>query len=375
MNNWNVRNFVVLATAGILLHSHASVAQIVARPKNSDKSASASTMFTKPAKNYKGWTLAQMNVRQAAPSSAQGSSTIKMDDVRKADEKEKDIDNEITDARLRAQLGSKSKWSFKSSLAYSGGSIEKPLDSVRPNYRASATVESMTTLAGNVGMNYRLGQRDNIGFGTGVTIVDPFHGDITKPAEDVRTGRDGTISRYEISTPYLDWSRGYRAFDTQMISGLSYGHATDSDSLNISRTFGVLTFTQTFLANFGTSGWNGGASVTLGKYFYSGDVTDENTLKRMEAGTYKRTDITGGLFPFLQYQFNDRYSFRTIFGYFQFSRYEGYDDNVQLQPYQSVGLGISITRDIYIYPNVQFTPKDIRADRTNVAISTNINLF
>lgn len=373
MNNWNVRNFVIVATAGIILHSHAAVAQIVARPKNSDKSTS--TMFAKPAKNYKGWTIAQMNVRSGSQSAAQGSSTIKIDDVRKADEKEKDIDNEITDARLRAQLGSKSKWSFKSSLAYSGGSIEKPLDSVRPNYRASATVESMTTLAGDVGVNYRWGQRDNIGFGTGLTIVDPFHGDITKPAEDVRNGRSGSLSRYEVSTPYLNWSRGYRAFDTQMITSVNYGHATDSDSLNISRTFGVTTLSQTVLANFGTSGWNGGASFTLGKYFYSGDVTDAATVKRMEAGTYKRTDLTYGLFPFLQFQFNDRYSFRTIFGYFQFSRYEGYDDNVQLQPYQSVGLGISITRDIYIYPNVQFTPKDIRADRTNVAISTNINLF
>ena len=130
--------------------------------------------------------------------SATNSSSASLSDLQKPDEKKSDIDDEITDARLRAQLGSKSVWSFKSSLAYSGGSIQDPLNSVRPNYRASATIESMTSLSGDVGVNYRAGERNNISFGTGVTIVDPLHGDITKPAEDVRTGRSGVLPRYEV---------------------------------------------------------------------------------------------------------------------------------------------------------------------------------
>lgn len=303
------------------------------------------------------------------------SSTLKTDDLKKADEKEKDIDSEITDARMRAQLGSKSKWSFKSSLAYSGGSVQEPLSGVRPNYRASATIESMTSLAGDVGVNFRAGERDNISFGTGITIIDPLHGDITKPAEDTRKGRSGALSRYEVSTPYIGWSRGYRAFDSQMISSFTYSHATDSDSINLSKTFGAASFSQTVLANFGKSNWNGGTSLTVGKSFYTGEITDAKLVALAQAGKYKRSELSFGLFPFLQYSFNDRYSFRTVFGYFQFSRYEGYDDNVQIEPYQSVGVGVSITRDIYIYPNVQFTPKDVRADRTNVALSANINLF
>lgn len=303
------------------------------------------------------------------------SSTVKMEDLKKADEKNKDIDSEITDARMRAQLGSKSKWSFKSSLAYSGGSIQEPLNSVRPNYRASATMEAMTSLSGDVGINYRAGERDNFSFGTGITIIDPLHGDITKPAQDERKGRDGSLARYQVSTPYLNWSRGYRAFDTQMISSMQYSHATDSDSVNIEKVFGAASFSQTFLANFGKSGWNGGTSLTISKTLYGGDVTDAKLLKRMDLGLYKRSELGFGLYPFLQYSFNDRYSFRTVFGYFQFTRYQGENDNVQIEPYQSVGTGISITRDIYLYPNVQFTPKDIRADRTNVALSANINLF
>lgn len=306
---------------------------------------------------------------------AASSSSASMSDLKKPDEKKTDIDDEITDARLRAQLGSKSVWSFKSSLAYSGGSIQDPLNSVRPNYRASATIESMTSLSGDVGVNYRAGERDNFSFGTGITIVDPLHGDITKPAEDVRTGRSGVLPRYEVSTPYLGWSRGYKAMGTQMVSSVTYAHATDSDSINLSKSLGSLTLSQTILANFGNSNWNGGASISLSKAFYTGDITDTTVLARMAAGTFKRLDLSGGVFPFLQYSFNDTYSFRTVFGYFQFARYDGFDENIQLEPYQSVGTGISITRDIYIYPNIQFTPKDVRAERTNVAISANINLF
>jgi len=287
----------------------------------------------------------------------------------------KDIDEEITDARLRAQLGSKSQWSFQSSLAYSGGSIQDPLGAVRPNYRASATIEAMTSLAGNVGVNYRAGNRDNISFGTGITVIDPLHGDITKSAQDTRTGRSGALARYEVSTPYIGWSRGYRAFDAQMVSGLTYGHATDSDSVNLTKTLGSVSFNQTILANFGASKWTGGASISLVKSFYTGDVTDAKLLARMASGSYKRLDMNVGVFPFAQYTFNDRYSFRTVFGYFQFAKYEGSDATPQMEPYQSVGVGVSITRDIYLYPNVQFTPKDIRADRTNVALSANINLF
>jgi hypothetical protein len=57
------------------------------------------------------------------------------------------------------------------------------------------------------------------------------------------------------------------------------------------------------------------------------------------------------------------------------SRYEGdFFTWIPNKVYQSAGLGISVTRDIYLYPNVQFIPEDVRSDRTNVGVSANINL-
>lgn len=291
----------------------------------------------------------------------------------------KDIDNEITNARLRAQLGAKSRWSFKSALGYSGGSLDKPFAEVRPNYRAGTNREALPALSGTVGINYRMTERDNLSLGTGLTIVNPLFGGITKPAVDSRKGPNNgkTISRYQVATPGVGWSRGYKAMGSQMISGVDYSHYTDSDSAD-ENAIGDITLSQTVLANFGDSRWSGGLSGNFSYSIYGGGLKNADMIPDYASGAYRRSDMLVGLYPFAEYSFTDAVSFRTVFGYFEFLKNKDeYNNNnrfLQREPYQSMGVGISITRDIYLYPNVQFTPKDIRSDRTNVALSTNINI-
>src|SRR3954467_3672211 len=68
---------------------------------------------------------------------AQESATkTKIEDVVPADKEsddDDDVDTMITNSAMRADSGSKSKWSIASSLNYAGGSIEKPLAEDRPN--------------------------------------------------------------------------------------------------------------------------------------------------------------------------------------------------------------------------------------------------
>ncbi|WP_374028657.1 hypothetical protein [Bdellovibrio bacteriovorus] len=302
---------------------------------------------------------------EQAQNSNANTSTVKVTDVQNKDEKKEDIDQEITNARMRSELGSKSQWSFKSSLGYSGGSIEKPFDSIRPNYRASASIESLTALSGNVGVNYRVSKGGNLSLGTGVVVMAPLEGDITKDFQDPRASRQGaTQKRSQVSNPYIDYSHGYRAMGMQMISGITYTHYTEEDATDYYNLLGNVSLSQVVLADLGDSKWQGGVSVSYDKDLTKGDFNDG-----------LRYDYGVGLFPFAEYAFNDTYSFRTVFGYFQFASYEGQNELIQLEPYQSMGVGISVTRDIYLYPNVQFTPKDLRSDRTNVALSANLNLF
>ncbi|MBO9666701.1 MAG: hypothetical protein J7501_07785 [Bdellovibrio sp.] len=302
-------------------------------------------------------------------------STSKIEDLKKPTEKKKDIDDEITDARMRATLGSKSNWSFKSALTYSGGSLQMPLETVRPAYRTSAEDERLAVLSGTVGINYRATDRDNISFGTGLSIVDPLHGDITKPAIDKTSDGGGeTTARYRVATPYVGWSRGYKVLGVQNISSATYSLVTDEQDVKKGYHSSV-SLGQTVLANFGTTKWNGGASFSLSKSLYSDTIANKAFEAALNAGTKTRSEWGFGIYPFLQYAFNDTYSFRTVFGYADFEQKQYASSAIQIEPYQSVGIGISVTRDIYLYPSVQFTPKDIRDDRTNVGIATNINLF
>jgi hypothetical protein len=302
------------------------------------------------------------------------SSTLKMDNLKKPDEKAKDIDNEITDPRLRAALGSKSRFSFKSSFIYQGGSVEEPLSRVRPNYEASAKMQDMTSLKGEIGLNARVGDRDSITLGTGIKIVDPLHGDITKPATDTRKENETTISRYQVATPSISWSRGYRAFDAQMMTHVGYRHATEEDAVNLMKAFGTFVFGHTVIGNFAAPRWTGGASFIMGRVFYTGEVTDPFLSAMVASGRVKRPEVFMALIPSVQYSMTSQYSVRSEL-FLNFARYTGYDETVQIEPSQSLGLGVSVTRDIFIYPNIQFTPKDIRSDRTNIAVSANINLF
>lgn len=304
-------------------------------------------------------------------------SQIKLEDAKPANQAEqKDIDEEITNARMRATLGSKSKWSVKTAFGYNGGSIERPALEVRPNYRAAKSPDVLTNASGTVGVNYRGIPKGSLSFGTGLVLRNPFHGDLTRSKfVDPRGGNRPTTDRLEVSTPYLSWSNGYKASGMQMATDVSYSHYTTKDATDYDfgmNAVGSFTVSQTVLADLGESSWSAGVSLIASADVYNGDLSE--TARKQG---YAQTSLDYGLYPFAEYSFNDRYSFRTVFGYFESSVYK--DDaagNVQAPvPYQSMGIGMSITRDIYLYPNLQFAPLDIRPERTNVAISANVNMF
>lgn len=304
-------------------------------------------------------------------------SSAKISDMQKSEEKQKDIDDEITNARQRAALGSKSKFSFKSALNYNGGSVNKPADKIRPAYRAANNVEVLTSIAGTIGMNYRMTESDSLSFNTGLLVRNPFHGRSTKSEfNDPRKGKENkVVQKYEVSDPSLAWSRAYKAGSLQMVTSSDFTYSTNSDSVNTFKQVGSLSLSQTIIGEVGTS-LSLGASIGVDTYFHRAKLDADVAAKG-----YQQELLTFGIYPFLEYAFNDTFQFRTVFGYFANTYYKdvpGGQDKGRVEadtPYQSMGLGIVVTRDIYLYPNIQFTPLDIRGDRTNVALSTNINLF
>ncbi len=285
---------------------------------------------------------------------------------------EGDIDDEITNARMRSTLGSKSKWSFKSSLSYQGSSIEKPFDTTKLSIQGAQFGKSMTYLGGNVGVNYRLSKAESLSFGTGVMVNAPLEGDIWDDFDDPRSSNGGKMKRFEASSPYLTYSNAYNYKGIQMISSVGYTHYTTKDATSENsgqNLLGNINVDQTILGQVLVEGLEIGAS------FYA----DYNIFKGSgynPALAGERYQYMVAIYPFLEYAFNDTFSFRTVFGYFQFYNMDGASKELdQADPYQSMGIGISVTRDIYLYPNIQFNPQNIRSELTNVGLSMNLNLF
>lgn len=265
-----------------------------------------------------------------------------------------DIDQQITNAQLRAKSGSKSKVSIKTSFTYTGGSLVKPASEDRPEIFVSDAVEVKTKLSGNIGVKMKVSEQNSLSFGTGVGILTPFHGSAS-------TVNDR--SQYE--NPYLGYTHLERSGDWQMMSDISWTHYT-ARYAKMAKLNDSFTVSQTVLRELGRSGWNGSLSLGLSVSTYE-DGKREG-----------RSDYFLLLYPSLEYAFNDRYSFRTVFSYFNYMHMMTEPALLKLENntrYQSMGLGVALTRDIYFYPNVQFIPEDLRDTRTNVGLSAYVNFF
>lgn len=289
---------------------------------------------------------------------------------------EKDLDQEITNARLRAESGSRSKWSMSIQTGYNGGSIADPFSSERPDILLGiddTAVDSYVDIKGR----YRIDKNQSLAVGTGLTMVQPFHGSL----ESVEAARNASSP----SSPYLTWSSYYKAADLQMSSGVTFTYYTAESSVAAGRTAAV-NLSQSVLDTFIDDKLTMGVSVS-GTYYQVDNSREQlevynqyraernqapQTFAKFQEGS---TDISLGIYPFAEYTLTDTYAIRTVFGYFNFRHVKDTDEIERYTPYQSLGVAMSLGRDLYVYPNIQFIPTDIRQDRTNVAVSATINLF
>lgn len=293
-------------------------------------------------------------------------STLKVTDVQKKDETADDLDQEITNAKLRAESGSKSKHSAQLSLSYNGGSLEKPTDKNRPKLTKGSTVEDVSKLSGDVSYKYRFSARDSLSLSTGVSVITPFHSDDTPIGE-----------RSQLEDPSVSYSRAFRTGAVQNILSVGVGALTTKAS-QASNAKASASVSYTGLTTIGTTGLSLGAAVVAGNTFYGDDAdtyTYTNKAGLQDEGS--RDDYLLALYPFAEYELTDKVSLRTVFRWSTYIHFRGekYDTFAEDDKTQSVGVGYALTRDIYLYPNVQFNIEDNRADKTNVALSTTINMF
>ncbi|WP_413581535.1 hypothetical protein [Bdellovibrio sp. HCB288] len=306
---------------------------------------------------------------QAEENQNANTSTVKVTDVQKKDEQNKgDLDQEITNAKMRAESGSKSKLSIAMDLTYNGGNLEDPFGPIRPNYAGVSGADSNTSLSADIAVAYRLSARDSLRFGAGANIDTPLQNNTSET-----TNQDG-YRKASVSTPYVSWGRSFRAMDLQQSVSVGGYYYTTPYMTEVYKANSSLSASWTVLGEIPNTNWQPGLSLSLSYVFFDDGANAGDTASSGGAG---RSDCSIGLFPFIEYAFNDMFSFRTVFRPSSFDHYRNddattFDHNMWTQ---SVGLGIAMTRDVYLYPNFQFAPEYAQADTTNVGISATINMF
>lgn len=269
-----------------------------------------------------------------------------------------DVDAIITNKKMRAESGSKSRYSIASQLYYYGGSIEKPLAEERPNIGAAYGTTDVAQLTGQISAKYNVDTTHSIMAGVGVRYITPLQG-TSLPDKTIYDG-----DKIDADNPYLLGQYVYKAKGVQNVLTLMPRVYTNSNLVGTQHYLADVTMAQTSVYEIGTSGVSFGLYGLVQGISYSQNTGDQN-------------DFSFGLDPFVEYQLTDKVNLRTVFNLWNYDhiRAQNWATYSHENLLQSLGVGIAVTRDIFLYPNLQFVLDDIRADRTNVALNTAINLF
>lgn len=281
---------------------------------------------------------------------------VKLDDVKEQNRvPDNSVDEMITNKKMRAESGSKSKYSIRSVLKYEGGSIEKPLDEERPNIGDAPGMTDFSVLTGEISGKYTIDSKRSLMAGVGVRYITPLAG-FQKPA-------GFTGDKVDADNPYLYYQYVTKVSGIQTVLTAQPRLITQSNLVK-KNYVSDLTLAATTLYDVGTTGLSIGVFSQIYGVAYSKDSADDN-------------DLSFGIDPFIEYQINDTFNLRTVFNVWNYDHFRAvsFGKWERENLLQSVGVGISVNRDIYLYPNLQFILDDIRADRTNIGLQTALNLF
>lgn len=289
-----------------------------------------------------------------------------------------ELDEDLTNARLRTLSGAKGLLSLSLDGSYAGGSLDNPFSDVRPNYRRGLSGVPVFVFTG-MSARLRLNTQQSLFLSSGVMMQQPFHGGL-KDAESA--GRNVFLS-----SPSLGWNY----FSTFQSLQFGLGVITTFRNSEFDRVVGVigdLNLSLNFTIPGGVgSNWHWGLSGNINQIFYKANPDGqlsrfaefssrlgENLAEVNLQDLRKNQDLLSLLLaPSVEYRFSDRVWFRALYAFLNFDQTRNDRNLLQTPNYASVGISFFPARDIWIFPNVQFVPEDARAERTNVSLIFALN--
>jgi hypothetical protein len=268
------------------------------------------------------------------------------------------VDELITNPNLRALSGSKSRWSMSNSINYDGGTISQPFGEGRPNIADASATSVDTDINDQISAKFSLTPFDALLAGFGVRKMTPFTGSGPSKAFYASGGKD-----VDLFDPSITYQHVYKWLGVQSVAqvGLTQYTRADIHSSNGGNLDKNLNFDQENIYEI----WRFSIGASIG--FGGNTATDV-----LNGSPYSRYQFW--IDPYVEFKINDTFNFRTVANCWS---YEVYTDKGTVKDTytESVGLGISVTRDLFLYPNVQFLPGQVDKNLTNVGLAATLNLF
>jgi len=308
-----------------------------------------------------------------APASDEAQSKMKLDEAKQKKKNTtagaEEVDELITNNNLRALSGSTSKWSIASIFNYNGGTINSAFSQDRPDISNSSGTTTKADLDGTINVKYNLGAKDALELGFGIRWIAPL-------AAGGPSNYNGTT--FDAINPQFTYQHIYKLLGVQSVMQATFMQWTQADqtalgydkNVNVDQEMAYeiphtkLSVGASFYAQYQTFDKSGSfGSNAQGNY-----IADLRSVQ---------SEYQLALMPLLEYQLTEKVNLRTLVGLWNYEHYLNQAANTYTQDtiYQSVGVGVSVTRDIFLYPNVQFLPEHIRGDLTNVGLSATVNVF
>lgn len=271
-------------------------------------------------------------------------------------------DEVITNRLLRASSGSLSEWSGNFNINYNGGSTQKPFAAQRPNITDGADSLTLQYINANVGLRYRINELNSITMATGLFWNTPLMTRIKTSDPKLKQQFDATKGDVTANDPNLIYTNLASLWGFQIQSQLTPTLITNAQQTH-----------QGYRASWDAqTTWMhviNKSNLTLGMAFEWTGYAFSKPNRDLARNVWQ-------VYPIAEYIVNDWLNLRTLWGWqvYQQTRRDDTWTYEKRVVYQSFGTGISVTRDIFLYPNIQFIPSDMRNDRTNLGISAYINL-
>jgi hypothetical protein len=281
-----------------------------------------------------------------------------------------EVDEMITNNNLRALSGSTSKWSIASIFDYLGGTLVSPLSEDRPNISDGSGNTDKADLDGNINIKYNINAKNSLLLGIGIRWIAPL-----KPGGP--TNYNGTT--FDAINPTFTYQHIYKWAGVQSVFQASFQQWTQADytALGYDKQYQLSqeNMYQVPGTKFSIGGGISTQYQTFNKSGSFGSVAQGNYIADLRTA---QSQYMFSFVPEFEYQISTKVNLRTVINLWTYEHYMSQSDLSVYQQdeiYQSVGIGYSVTRDIFLYPNVQFIPSHLEASLTNVGITATINLF